>query len=164
MSVDHYENSSALNEFLDTLSDFVDSFKDSDGSSNAYAMVAEYIKEELIRDRELPVDDPNHPFQKYATDSKAENIRNLARTTMGRCQQNPELRSAVHSFFHSGGACRDELDELIEEYYRFADFIMDDGEDDYETEEEEGDDEPQQHNVRVPRLQGGPFTERVAAW
>jgi hypothetical protein len=160
--IDDYENAAALNMFRDELS----SFKESCALiSKSHYRVACAIADTLLCHGQLDTEDANHPFQSYATDSKRENIRNLSLAMRGRFQQAPEDRAAVVSFFHSGGAYHDDLLELMDDYYKFADFIngfdsdSDSEEDDDASENDsvEGPDSPLNTAMIVPRLQGGPF-------
>ena len=128
----------ALNEFIDSASEFVNEFK----PSWRLRIVAQRIRAALMHGISLPYDNPNHPFREYAAlDSENSNIKRLAKSVMASTME-PELRNSVISFFHSGGVYRSALEELMNEFWYYTDTCLglpDDEENDEEDEEEEED-------------------------
>lgn len=133
-SVISFEHGKVLNEFIDCGELFV---KEAAEVGPEYNMVAKIIVESLLRRTDLDLADPAHPFNVYATEHPSRNIRQLANTLMDKVQGNARERSAVVSFFASGGANRDMLNDLLESYYEFADCVT---EGSCDGEEEEDDD------------------------
>lgn len=119
-SVISFEHGKVLNEFINCGELFV---KEAADLGSEYTMVAKVIVECLLRRTELDLTDPAHPFNVYATEHPSRNIRQLANTIMDKVQGNARERSAVVSFFASGGANRDMLMDLLESYYEFADSV-----------------------------------------
>jgi hypothetical protein len=119
-SVISFEHGKVLNQFIDCGELFVKEARD---IGPAYSKVAAIIVESLLRRTELELTDPEHPFNKYATEHPHRNLRTLSNVLMDKVQGNHAERSAVVSYFHSGGANRDALDDLLEAYYEFADTV-----------------------------------------
>jgi hypothetical protein len=90
-----------------------------------YYRVAKAIYNTLLKDRHLPLHNPNHPFMMYASDgdySHSTNIRNLRNAVISILNpQTIEERSVIRAFFHSNGSQRDSLEDLISSYYNFVD-------------------------------------------
>jgi hypothetical protein len=119
-SVIGFEHGKVLNQFIDCGELFV---KEAVTIGPAYTKVAKIIVDSLLHRSDLEIDDPEHPFNKYATEHPARNLRALSRVLMDKVQGDLQERSAVVSYFHAGGANRDALDDLLEAYYSFADTV-----------------------------------------
>ncbi len=141
-SIISFEYGKVLNEFIDCGELFV---KEAQEIGPAYSKVAAIIVESLLRRSELDLSDPEHPFNKYATEHPSRNLRTLSNVLMDRVQGNQTERSAVVSYFHSGGANRDALNDLLEAYYEFADTVTEGSTIDGSEDGEEDDDEESEY-------------------
>lgn len=85
-------------------------------------VVLRCIKHTLLDNGRKRLDDPCHPFNKYADVEASDSvlIRRLARDIMDKIQE-ARLRNAVLSLFHSGGVNRDCLDTLMECWWEYVD-------------------------------------------
>lgn len=113
----------SLNEFMDVGEAFVRDYDD----APVYRNVAHAIFTLLLEGRDLPYDNPNHPFRLFAEDgTHRDNVYRLAQTIMGQFSspQHRAERSAVKAFFHSSGSQRDVLEELMDDYYEFVDSTL----------------------------------------
>jgi hypothetical protein len=170
--IHHADNGRILNEFMDRLSEFKQTFVN-DG--RAYRTVAAHIVDALSANWHLETENPNHPFAMYATDDEVANFRNLSNVIRPLCANNAEERGVVVSFFHSGGANHEDLEELLDDFSDFADCINhpeEDGDDEDDDDNSEDDqvlahpenDRQERAELRVPRLQGGPFGRNIEAF
>ena len=133
--------------FLDEAECFIaDYICDSElGEDDPFVEVAQYIVKMLKRNYHLPLHDPYHPFKRYGntdpSEGEHENLNRLAADAMNEIQSY-RLRSAVRSFFHSDGAGRESVEELLDQFWIYSATsqgmnVEDDDENDEEEEEEE---------------------------
>lgn len=115
---DSREFSIGLNEFMDYSTTAVKEFDD----HAVMKSVAEKIVWRLLKGRDLPISDTNHPFNLYADPGlTTQNIlRRLAHHIMSDFSQSPAHRSYVVSFFHSGGCNREWTEDLMDEFDDWA--------------------------------------------
>jgi hypothetical protein len=98
---------------------------------------------------DYPIEDPEHPFRRYADATKTleENYEILAGDVMAAVQD-AHLRGYVVAFFHTSGVNYGDMKEMMDEYFVFADrsededyseasTVTDDSEDEDEGEEED---------------------------
>ena len=140
MSAIHFHSfSRAYNEWLDYVSDFRVDFDD----SQEFKSVLNVIVHLLNRKLNHPADDPEHPFRRYADKEKTmeENYEVLAGDVMSQVQD-VFLRGYVVAFFHTGGANYEDMKELMEEFFLFADRSEDE---DYSDSSTVSDEYAEQH-------------------
>lgn len=79
-----------------------------------------------------PVDDPTHPFTRYVSYDKThyQNLKQL-RDDVRNVIQNSRVRGYATSFFHSGGVNYEEMEDLFDDFWDFAEGSYDD--DDFEN-------------------------------
>jgi hypothetical protein len=120
--------SAGLNAFLDTATAFRDSFRD----HREMHAVAVAITVTLLDGLGKPIEDPTHPFNRYVSYDKSyhQNFRQL-RQDVRNILQEPRTRGYATSFFHDGGVNYEDMDELFDEFWDFAEgsFDDDDGDD-----------------------------------
>ena len=119
MAAIHYDSfSRAYNKWLDYYADFRKEFDDSMGMSTVLKTIFGFLNKNLSHS----IDDPDHPFRRYADADKTneENYGVLAMDVMQQIQE-VYLRGYVHAFFHTSGANYDDMKELMGEYFLFAD-------------------------------------------
>jgi len=145
----------AYNVFLDRASEFVHSFRtrsraagdsDSDGEmdTNYFSDMAFRIRDKLTRNIDLPHDDPLSPLSRYGRINDQEgdegNMRRLARDLMLEIQEQRQ-RSTLRAFFHSRGVAREDLEEILDEFWVFSaacrGYVVEDNEDDDESVQSE---------------------------
>lgn len=136
----------AYNMFLDEVEYFIDDYLcDSElGDNDPFVEVAKHIVKMLMRNHHLPRDDPFHPFKRYGNTDESEgeyaNLNRLAADAMNEIQAH-RLRSAVSSFFHSEGAGRESVEELLDQFWIYSatsqGVSVEDDEDDSDDEEED---------------------------
>ena len=110
-----------INDFLDTCSAVKSEFEEKDLQ---YLVCC--IRDKLIEAIEnTPLHSASHPFNRYMNpdEDDAKSISNLAHDLMPRFQTSRE-RSLLTSFFHSGGANREVLDEIIDQYFIYASGVL----------------------------------------
>jgi len=123
----------SFNKFLDIAHDFCREYED----SATYTRVAKAIVRTLMEDIYLPLDHPHHPFTLYAEEEvHSPNVSRLKHAVMAQFAAGSAARSAVTSFFHSGGSQREALDELLEEYYNFVEAQLDDTDENADVNQE----------------------------
>ena len=117
--------SAGLNVFLDKAAAFRDGFRD----HREMHAVAVAITTALLDGIAKSVDDPTHPFHRYVSYDKThqQNFRQL-RQDVRNVIQEPRTRGYANSFFHSGGVNYDEMDELFDDFWDFAEGSYDDDE------------------------------------
>ncbi len=115
--------SAGLNAFLDATTVFRDSFRD----HREMHAVALAITEALLDGLGKPVDDPTHPFNRYVSYDKTyrANLRQL-RDDVRNVLQNSRTRGYATSFFHDGGVNYEDMMELFDDFWDFADESFDD--------------------------------------
>lgn len=147
MAAIHYDSfSRAYNKWLDYVSDFRQDFDDSQEFKSVLNVIVRLLTEKLDHSSE----DPDHPFRRYADTEKTieENYGVLAADVVSQVQD-AHLRGYVVAFFHTGGANYEDMKELMDEYFVFADRSEDEGYSDDSTvveensEGEEDDEEPE---------------------
>jgi hypothetical protein len=119
MAAIHFHSfSRAYNKWLDYSADFSKDFED----SQEFTAVLKVIIGLLNRNLNHPIEDPGHPFRRYADISKTleENYGVLAADVMAQIQE-VRLRGYVYAFFHSGGVNYSDMKDLMDEYFVFAD-------------------------------------------
>ena len=145
----------AYNVFLDRASEFVHSFRtrsraagdsDSDGEidTNYFSDMAFRIRDKLIRNIDLPHDDPLSPLSRYGRINDQEgdegNMRRLARDLMLEIQEQRQ-RSTLRAFFHSRGVAREDLEEILDEFWVFSaacrGYVVEDNDEDDESVQSE---------------------------
>ena len=145
----------AYNVFLDRASEFVHSFRtrsraagdsDSDGEmdTNYFSDMAFRIRDKLMRNIDLPHDDPLSPLSRYGRINDQEgdegNMRRLARDLMLEIQEQRQ-RSTLRAFFHSRGVAREDLEEILDEFWVFSaacrGYVVEDNDEDDEDDEDE---------------------------
>ena len=114
----------AYNIFLDRAAEFMDAYReDAVPNDDPFVTVAQRIVDRLTQCLALPIDDPQHPIERYGQidDDEGEyaNINRLGQDIMAEIQE-PRLRRIVVSFFHSNGAGRDDVEELLEHYWQYS--------------------------------------------
>jgi hypothetical protein len=149
----------AYNVFLDRASEFVRSFRtrsraagdsDSDGEmdTNCFSDMAFRIRDKLMRNIDLPYDDPLSPLSRYGRINDQEgdegNMRRLARDLMLEIQEQRQ-RSTLRAFFHSRGVAREDLEEILDEFWVFSaacrGYVVEDNDENDENDEDDEDDE-----------------------
>jgi hypothetical protein len=122
--------SAGLNVFLDKASAFRDSFRD----HREMHAVAVAITAALLDGIAKPVYDPTHPFNRYVSYDKShfQNLRQL-RQDVRNVIQNSRTRGYATSFFHSGGVNYDDMEDLFDDFWDFAEGSYDDDDDDFEN-------------------------------
>ena len=123
MAAIHFHSfSRAFNEWLDYTTEFSKDYED----SQEFTAVLKVIIGLLNRNLNHPIEDPDHPFRRYADISKTleENYGVLAGDVMGQIQE-VRLRGYVYAFFHTGGVNYGDMKELMDEYFIFADHSED---------------------------------------
>ena len=142
----------AHNMFLDEAECFIDDYIcDSEiGENDPFVEVAKYIVKMLKRNHHLPRDDPYHPFKRYgntdASEGEHANLNRLAADAMNEIQAH-RLRNAVRSFFHSEGAGRESVEELLDQFWIYSATsqgvtVEDDDENDDESDDEDEGEDP----------------------
>jgi hypothetical protein len=97
-----------------------------------YINVCQAMINALTSNMDLPLTNPEHPFNLYAEpDSYDGNVERLRSFVYVSVRPGFE-RQLVQAFFHPNGSQRDVLDQLLNEYYDFVD----------ESLEENGNDSP----------------------
>jgi hypothetical protein len=114
----------AYNVFLDQASEFVSAYKEEAvGNDDAFVVVATHIVDMLTRNLHLPKIDPLHPFNRYGQidddDGEYGNINRMGNDIMIEIQEQ-HLRNTVVSFFHSNGAGRGDVEDLLEYFWDFS--------------------------------------------
>lgn len=111
--------------FLDEAECFIgDYICDSElGDNDPFVEVAKHIVKMLMRNHHLPLDDSFHPFKRYGNTDESEgeyaNLNRLAADAMNEIQAQ-WLRNAVRSFFHSEGAGRESVEELLDHFWIYS--------------------------------------------
>jgi hypothetical protein len=168
MAAIHFHSfSRAYNEWLDYSADFSKDFED----SQEFTAVLKVIIGLLNRNLNHPIEDPDHPFRRYADITKTleENYGVLAADVMAQIQE-VRLRGYVYAFFHSGGVNYSDMKDLMDEYFVFADrsedaeysdsSTVDESAEGSDDEEEVSDDEDEADQVNgEPDQQGDEESE-----
>lgn len=120
--------SAELNLFLDKAAAFRDSFRD----HREMHAVAVAITSMLLDGIGKPVDDPTHPFHRYVSYDKThyQNLKQL-RDDVRNVIQESHTRGYATSFFHSGGVNFEDMEDLFDDFWDFAEGSYDD--DDFEN-------------------------------
>ncbi len=154
MSAIHFHSfSRAYNEWLDYTADFRVEYEESQEYMSVLKVIFGFLNGKL----DYPIQDPEHPFRRYADSSKTmeENYEILAGDVMATVQD-AHLRGYVVAFFHTSGVNYGDMKELMDEYFVFADRSEDEDYSDsstvadedahhiYEDEGEESEDEEEE--------------------
>ena len=110
-----------LNTFMEESSEIIARFSD----SRRHRRVLCVVREELLATKGVNLNHHAHPFNLYTTVNKTENsaLRALSQAICEMFQERRE-RDAVVSLFHSSGAYRDELMELLDSYWEYMDTCL----------------------------------------
>ena len=115
--------SAGLNIFLDKAAAFRDSFRD----HREMHAVAVAITTALLNGFGKQINDPTHPFNRYVSYDKTYNQNFIQlRQDVRNAIQEPRIRGYATSFFHDGGVNYDEMDELFDDFWDFAEGSYDD--------------------------------------
>lgn len=120
----------SLNKFMDDMYEFRSYFRE----QPELFYVSEIICKSLISNMDIDFDHPNHPFRLYAnSDEIYTNLYDLSQRVMSEIRD-IELRSYVHSIFHSREPNHRYLVVLMESFCDFADTIYDDNDSDSDSD------------------------------
>ena len=116
-----FDSGRGLNSFMDSFASLELEFYDSPN----YSFVLQTVKKHLLTNVTPNLDDVNHPFNKYADETLCTNalITKLCSDIMSMFQE-PRYREIVLSFFHGGGAHREQIDELMDAYWVYVDEVL----------------------------------------
>lgn len=109
--------------FEDEFADFMLLAQEYMGSYDdpTYFAIASAIVRTLVYDVGKPLTNEDHPFYLYADEEgNRNNIPRLASVVLKQFDTQDERQISV-AFFHPGGSQRLSLEELMEQYYTFAD-------------------------------------------
>lgn len=110
-----------LNSFMEESSEIIARFSD----SRRHRRVLCAVRDELLATKGLHLSHYAHPFNLYTTVNKSETaaLRAISQAICGMFQERRD-RDAVVSLFHSSGAYRDDLMELLDGYWEYMDTCL----------------------------------------
>ena len=118
VAIHFHSFSRAYNKWLDFTAEFVHDFSE----SQEFISVLKVIFGLLNKNLGHPIEDPDHPFRRYADiDKTIEENYNVLATDVMSAVQDAHLRGYVVALFHSSGANHDDMKALMDEYFIFAD-------------------------------------------
>jgi hypothetical protein len=163
--IDYNEYGKWYNQWLDTASEFKKGYRDHQNLHRVATAIIDRVESGL----KLPESDPMHSFARYGSYDKTivANLATLAQDIMAEFQ-NPHLRQYVVSFFHSGGANHEELEDLFDLFTEFCDHAVirdpeDESDDESESEEDEEEGE-EDANAQEQSTPSNEWTQTDADW
>jgi hypothetical protein len=107
----------AFNQFRDHAEEFVAAFHDPD-PADRYALLTRRIVALLTEGHGLPIEDPDHPIQKFG--HRVEDTLLRLHQQLDSEFQGSSIRSLLLAFFHSTGFYREELTDLLDAFETYA--------------------------------------------
>lgn len=121
-----------VDNFRNKAQDFISYYPEDD----EYRQVCICITSVLLNISQFSINDDQHPFQRFACgeEDHSTHLQRLKSTIEYYLNTaNPHIRSVILAFFAPQGSQRDALDELMYDYYRMVDEIIDDLDGDLST-------------------------------
>lgn len=114
----------AFNVFHDQTTVFTDAFYDPE-PGDRYTVLTRHIVTLLTEGHSLPVDDPAHPIQRFGHPDRWESNFLRLHQQLVNDFQGSSIQGLLIAFFHSTGLYREELDDLLEQFDRYAHTCLD---------------------------------------
>ena len=109
----------AFNQFRNHAEEFVALFHDPD-PADRFALLTRRIIALLTEGHGLPIENPDHPIQKFGhPDHAEENLLRLHQQLYSEFHGS-SIQSLLIAFFHSTGFYREEMNDLLEAFETYA--------------------------------------------
>jgi hypothetical protein len=117
MTFAYEKYNTAFNQFLDDVNDFRYGFVH---TQQSFKSIARAIINIFVSKAHLDIEDPEHPFNRYGYEEYDRNdiIKIINEDVLshfgGTCAN-------ATAFFHSGGSCRDDFEQLLDAFFDWID-------------------------------------------
>lgn len=134
---------------MDACAEFIQSFE----GNERLTKIAKTIVHVLGKDRDLPLENDDHPFNLYSSE---DDVNFLKTRVLDALEGNINLKPYVNSFFHSSGAYFDDLYDVLDPFWEMVDVAFTDPNEDEDTD----DDDTQQQEIEIiPDIPSVPLTQ-----